>query len=65
MKSQSKLVPLWFMIHNKRQQLYCCVCYHIEPVELISPSPERHISFVAMEKMVTGLRPSTCLITGS
>lgn len=35
------------------------------PVEVISLSPVRHISLVASEKMVTGLRPSTCLITGS
>lgn len=35
------------------------------PVVLISPSPLRHISLVASEKMVTGFRPSTCLITGS
>lgn len=41
---------------------FLCV---VLPVELVSPSPVRHISLVANEKMVTGLRPSTCLITGS
>lgn len=37
----------------------------ISPVLVGSPSPDRHISFVAMEKMVTGFLPSTCLMTGS
>lgn len=37
----------------------------LSPVVVGSPSPDRHISFVAMEKMVTGFLPSTCLMTGS
>lgn len=38
---------------------------NVPPVEFTSASPERHISLVANEKIVTGFRPSTCLMTGS
>lgn len=44
---------------------YTRMFWMLWPVVLISPSPLRHISLVASEKMVTGFRPSTCLITGS
>ena len=35
------------------------------PVWDVSASPERHISLVATENMVTGFLPSTCRMTGS
>lgn len=54
-------LPMWFVVNSDAYR----TSRDTVPVEVISPSPVRHISLVAKEKMVTGLRPSTCLITGS
>ncbi len=53
----------WALLHYKN--MMGVVHRSISPVLVGSPSPDCHISFVAMEKMVTGFLPSTCLMTGS